>query len=90
MPVRYAQLHGDDESLEVCGIHRPHRMTYEQQALLLLARLGVGNDTESGHDFTGVDWRKLVTSSFAQGVTAIAVDGLQKLYECKHPTKCIL
>lgn len=56
-------------------------MTYEQQALLYLVRLGIGNDTESGFDFTGVDWRNLVDSSFAQGVPAIAVDGLQSLYE---------
>ena len=56
-------------------------MIYEQQALLYLVRLGIGNDTESGFDFTGVDWRNLVDSSFAQAVPAIAVDGLQKLYE---------
>ena len=29
-------------------------MTKEQQALLFLVRLGIGNDTESGFDFTGV------------------------------------
>ena len=56
-------------------------MTKEQQALLYLVRLGIGNNAESGFDFTGVDWRNLVDSSFAQGVPAIAVDGLQKLYE---------
>ena len=56
-------------------------MTYEQQALLYLVRLGIGNDSEPYFDFTGVDWRKLVDSSFAQAVPAIAVDGLQKLYE---------
>ena len=56
-------------------------MTYEQQALLYLVRLGIGNDTELGFDFTGVDWRSLVDSSFSQAVPAIAVDGLQKLYE---------
>lgn len=49
-------------------------MTYEQQALLYLVRLGIGNDTESDFDFTGVDWRNLVDSSFAQGVPAITVD----------------
>lgn len=58
-------------------------MTCDQQALLYLVRLGIGGDTESGFDFTGVDWRNLVDSSFAQGVAAIAVDGLQKLYESK-------
>ena len=56
-------------------------MTYEQQALLYLVRLGIGNNTESNFDFTGVDWRNLVDSSFAQGVPTLAVDGLQKLYE---------
>lgn len=29
-------------------------MTYEQQALLYLVRLGIGNGTESGFDFAGV------------------------------------
>ena len=56
-------------------------MTYEQQALLYLVRLGIGNDAEPGFDFTGVDWRNLVDSSFAQAVPAIVVDGLQHLYE---------
>lgn len=56
-------------------------MTYEHQALLYLVRLGIGNNAESGFDFTGVDWRSLVDSSFAQAVPAIAVDGLQKLFE---------
>lgn len=58
-------------------------MTKEQQALLYLVRLGIGNNTVSGFDFTEVDWRKLVDSSFAQGVPAIAVDGLQNLYEAQ-------
>ena len=58
-------------------------MNKEQQALLYMVRLGIGNDIEPGFDFTGVDWRNLVDSSFAQGVAAIAVDGLQKLYESK-------
>lgn len=56
-------------------------MTYEQQALLYLVRLGISNNTESGFNYAGVDWRILVDSSFAQAVPAIAVDGLQKLYE---------
>ena len=56
-------------------------MTYEQQALLYLVRLGIGNNTESGFDFTDVNWRNLVDSSFTQAVPAIAVDGLQHLYE---------
>lgn len=59
-------------------------MTYEQQALLYLVRLGVGNYTELDFNFNEVDWRNLVDSSFAQGVPAIAVDGLQNLYEA-HP-----
>ena len=48
---------------------------------MYLVRLGIGNETESAFGFTGVDWRSLVDSSFAQAVPAIAVDGLQKLYE---------
>ena len=56
-------------------------MTKEQQALLYLVMLGIGNNTESDFDYTGVNWRNLVDSSFAQAVPTIAVDGLQKLYE---------
>ena len=56
-------------------------MTYEQQTLLYLVRLGIGNDAELGFDLPGVDWRKLVDASLAQAVPAIAVDGLQKVYE---------
>ena len=56
-------------------------MTYEQQALLYLVRLGIGNNAESDFDYTGVNWRNIVDPSFAQGVPAIAVDGLQNLYE---------
>lgn len=56
-------------------------MTYEQQALLYLVRLGIDNNAESDFDYTGVNWRNIVDSSFAQGVPAIAVDGLQNLYE---------
>ena len=58
-------------------------MTKEQQALLYLVRLGIGNNAESGFDYAGVDWRNLVDSSFAQGVPAIAVDGLQRSLELK-------
>lgn len=57
------------------------QMTYEQQALLFLVRLGIGNGSAFGFDFENVDWRALVDSSFVQGVSAITVDGLQKLFE---------
>ena len=59
-------------------------MTKKHQALLYLVRLGIGNNAEPGFDFTGLDWRTLVDSSFVQGVPAITVDGLQNLYEA-HP-----
>lgn len=57
-------------------------MTHEQQALLYLVRLGIGNDIEPGFDFKGVDWRSLIDLSFDQAVAAIAIDGLSKVGGC--------
>ena len=57
-------------------------MTHEQQALLYLVRLGIGNDIEPGFDFKGVDWRNLIDLSFDQAVAAIAINGLSKVGGC--------
>lgn len=56
-------------------------MTREQEVLLYLVRLGIGGDVEPDFVLDGVDWRELVELSYRQGVAAIAVDGLQKVYE---------
>lgn len=50
------------------------------EVLFKLVRIALGKE----EDFSlpcGVDWRKVVDLSYEQGVAAIAVDGLQKLYE---------
>lgn len=66
-----------------------HKMTHEQQALLYLVRLGIGNYIEPGFDFKGVDWRNLIDLSFDQAVVAIAIDGLSKVegYACPEPVE---
>ena len=56
-------------------------MTREQEVLLYLVRLGIGGDVEPDFVLDGVDWQELVDLSYRQGVAAIAVDGLQKVYE---------
>lgn len=53
----------------------------EQWSLVYLVRLGIGNSPEPLFDFDGVDWKVVVDLSLAQGVSAIAVDGLQKIYD---------
>ena len=54
------------------------------EVLFKLVRIALGKE----EDFSlpcGVDWRKVVDLSYEQGVAAIAVDGLQRLYEL-HPS----
>lgn len=48
--------------------------------LFQLLRLALGTNTESSLP-SDTDWQTLINLSFEQGVAAIAVDGLQKLYE---------
>ena len=55
-------------------------MTEAADILLGLVRLEIGNEKKFTVPDT-VDWRALVNLAFEQGVAAIAVDGLQKLYE---------
>lgn len=53
-----------------------------EEVLYKLVRIALGKE----EDFSlpcGIDWRKVVDLSYEQGVVAIAVDGLQKLYDCQ-------
>ena len=56
-------------------------MTKEQFALLHLIRLAIDNEAEPLFPFDGIDWKMVIDLSFEQGVAAIAVDGLQRLYD---------
>ena len=54
------------------------------EVLFKLVRIALGKEK----DFylpCGIDWRKVVDLSYEQGVSAISVDGLQRLYEL-HPS----
>lgn len=55
-------------------------MIIEQDILLYLIRLGIGTDVENSIPFKEVDWKFVIELSIRQGVAAIAVDGLQRLY----------
>lgn len=59
-------------------------MTEAADILLGLVRLAVGNENKVTVPNT-VNWKALVNLAFEQGVAAIAVDGLQRLYEL-HPS----
>lgn len=48
--------------------------------LLQLLRLALGNKVERA-SYLDLDWREAISLSFEQEVAALAVDGLQKLYE---------
>lgn len=59
-------------------------MMIAAEVLFKLVRIALGKE----EDFSlpcGIDWRKVVDLSYEQGVAAIAVDGLQRLYEL-HPS----
>ena len=59
-------------------------MNYSSESLLLLLRATIGfptSEAEYQSALIKADWQELVDMAFAQGVAAIAVDGLQKLYE---------
>lgn len=55
----------------------------DYHSLLFLLRLSLGTSPDLGDlsALTRADWEALVDLSFKQGVTALAVDGLQKAYE---------
>ena len=56
-----------------------------EKTLLKLLRISLGNDesvTQPKNQLPlSVDWRKVIDLSFKQGVAAIAVDGLQRIYD---------
>ena len=56
-------------------------MTQQDEALIYLVRCGIQSEFESHIDLANLDWRILINLSFEQGVAAVAVDGLQKIYE---------
>ena len=55
-------------------------MTDSAKILFQLLRAALGGETEISLP-NDVDWNEVIDISFDQGVAAIAVDGLQKLYE---------
>lgn len=55
-------------------------MNSSSDILLKLIRIALGNEKEFSLP-CGIDWKKVVDLSYEQGVAAIAVDGLQKLYD---------
>ena len=59
-------------------------MTEAADILLGLVRLALGNEKKVTVPDT-VNWKSLVNLAFEQGVSAISVDGLQRLYEL-HPS----
>ena len=50
------------------------------QTLIKLVRIALGYETDLSLP-SKINWREVVDISFAQGVAAIAVDGLQRVYE---------
>lgn len=56
-------------------------MTQENKALLYLVRLAVGGKLEPVDCLYGIDWKSVVEASYTQALPAIAVDGLQRLYD---------
>lgn len=56
-------------------------MTREQETLFYLVRLGLGGQFEPFLQIDDIDWETLIELSYQQGVAAIAVDGLQRIYD---------
>ena len=55
-------------------------MVDSTEVLIKLIRLALGNES-CGSLPLSVDWREVIDLSFEQGVAAIAVDGLQRIYD---------
>lgn len=60
-----------------------------KDAFLKLIRLGVGNSSEI-HLPMGLYWRQIDAIAARQGLSALLVDGVEKLYEDERPPKDIL
>ena len=64
-----------------------------QKAFLTLVRLGVGAETVSSsrfQDSSTIDWEALEELAAEQGLSAILVDGIEKLPEAAKPPKLVL
>lgn len=63
-----------------------------QNAFLSLVRLGIGAESTSVHSepFNAIDWDAMQTLANEQGLTAIAVDGLEILPVNQKPPKLLL
>ena len=66
-------------------------MTDVQQSFLSLARLGIGHDLPSSQlSFDQIDWNSVMTLAEKQGLTAVVLDGVEKLPEKQMPPKTLL
>lgn len=67
-------------------------MTHNEQALLRLVRLSLAADAvrEDALLPTGIDWPALLAMAWRQGVSALVLDGLERLPESQRPPKPLL
>lgn len=64
-----------------------------QKAFLSLVRLGIGAETVSSFKFQGsssIDWEALQALANEQGLSAVLIDGIEKLPEAAKPPKLVL
>ena len=66
-------------------------MTYVQHSFLSLVRLGIGHDLSSSDaSFDHTEWNTVMALAAKQGLTAIVLDGIEKLPENQRPSKTLL
>lgn len=66
-------------------------MTEVQQRFLSLVRLGIGHDLPSSSvSFDQNEWNAVITLAEKQGLTAVVLDGVEKLPEKQRPPKTLL
>ena len=67
-------------------------MTHNEQALLRLVRLSLAANAVSEDALlpTGIDWPALLAMAWRQGVSALVLDGLERLAENQRPPKPLL
>lgn len=58
-----------------------------KEAFLLIVRFGIGHSSFSP---SGVDWKAVEALALRQGLSAILVDGIEKLPETERPPKSVL
>ncbi len=66
----------------------PYQDLKNEKTFLQLVRLGIGHSACALPD--GVDWDSLEVLAVNQGLSAIIIDGIEKLPESKRPPKAIL